>query len=208
MHLNHILRVFVITFLGLLIDVTAFANDLVISKKVFSKAHFSSQFIEDGALIRNINFEAVNALIPQLNKIHNIELQDRGESHITVITPPEAQGWFTPDRKGINYLISSIELHHKYFPILQNSKFEIVCVGKRENDQGNIVFYLVLNTPDLLKVRKEIQSELESRAEFTGKNTSFEADKWYPHITIGYIGGDVHGVSKGPETCVHDLQYQ
>lgn len=181
--------------------------DVQISKKVYSKVPFSSQFIEDGALIRNVNYEAVRAIIPQLEAKYNLKLETRGEAHITIITPPEAQGWFTSDKKGINYLISSIELHHKYFSTLQNTKFEVVCVGKRENDNGNKVFYLVVKSPELYAVRKEIQEELERRALFTGKKTSFDANDFWPHITIGYIGGDVHGVSKGPETCLEDLNF-
>jgi hypothetical protein len=29
---------------------------------------------------------------------------------------------------------------------------------------------------------------------------------YYPHITIGYVGGDVHGVSKGLDTCIEDIR--
>jgi len=179
-----------------------------ISKSIYKSVPFSSQFIEDGALIRNVDYKSVNSLIPQLNEIYGLKLEDRGEAHITVITPPEAQGWFT-DKKGINFLISSLELHNKYFPTLQKTKFEVICVGKQQNSQGNVVFYLVIDSPELIKIRKEIQKELENRAKFLGKKTFFDAEKqYYPHITIGYKGGDVHGVSKGIETCIkHDLDF-
>ena len=180
-------------------------GEIQIPKDVYKKVPFSSEFIEDGALIRNINYEAVEAIVPQLNSLYGVKLETRGEAHITVITPPEAKGWFT-DHKGINYFISSIELHHKYFKTLQDTKFEIVCVGMRENET-NKVFYLVVDSPELFAVRAEIAQELERRASFTGKKTFFDPNKYYPHITIGFEGGDVHGVSKGAETCVQDIKF-
>jgi len=180
-------------------------GEIQIPKDVYKKVPFSSEFIEDGALIRNINYEAVEAIVPQLNSLYGVKLETRGEAHITVITPPEAQGWFT-DHKGINYFISSIELHHKFFKTLQDTKFEIVCVGMRENET-NKVFYLVVDSPELFAVRAEIAQELERRASFTGKKTFFDPNKYYPHITIGFEGGDVHGVSKGAETCVQDIKF-
>ena len=180
-------------------------GEIQIPKDVYKKVPFSSEFIEDGALIRNINYEAVEAIVPQLNSLYGVKLETRGEAHITVITPPEAQGWFT-DHKGINYFISSIELHHKYFKTLQDTKFEIVCVGMRENET-NKVFYLVVDSPELFAVRAEIAQELERRASFTGKKTFFDPNKYYPHITIGFEGGDVHGGSKGAETCVQDIKF-
>lgn len=196
---------FILLTTATLLSARSFA-EITLSRSVYEKVSFSSQFIEDGALIRNVNYNAVKELIPQLEKKYRIELKTRGEAHITVITPPEAQGWFTPDRKGINYLIDPIEIHHRYFPTLQNTDFNILCVGKQENDNGNLVFYLVVQSEELFKVRSDIQRELESRAKFTGKKTHFNANNFYPHITIGYVKGDVHGVSKGKETCVEDLR--
>lgn len=181
--------------------------EINLSKEVYKKVPYSSQFLSDGALIRNVNFQAVNKLIPQLQEyLGNKKLTDRGESHITVITPPEGKGWAFNNQQGVNGLISQEELHQKYFQTMQNKKFEIVCIGERKSEKGNHVFYLVVKSTDLVKVRAEVQRELELRAEFTNSKISFNANDFYPHITIGYIGGDVHNVSKGPETCVEDIQ--
>lgn len=181
------------------------------NQEIQKRVPFSSQFIEDGALIRNINYSAVKSLIPLIKEkfpeiVPEIEsLQTRGEAHITVITPPEAQGWFNKDKKGINFLISSIELHKKYFSSLQKTKFTPRCIGKQSNDKGNTVFYIVVESDDLFAIREEIQREMESRAKFSKKKVYFSAKNYFPHITIGFIGGDVHGVSKGLDTCVIDL---
>jgi len=168
---------------------------------VYKQVPFSSQFKEDGALIRNVNYLAVKSYIPIIEKKYKIELESRGEAHITVITPPEAQGWFT-DKKGINFLISTAELQEKYSQSMQNTGFKVKCIGRQKNKKGNTVFYLVVDSPDLMEIRKEIEAEVLLRAKFTNKKVYFKAQDFYPHITIGYVGGDVHGVSKGADTCV------
>jgi len=178
--------------------------NISLSEDIFKQVPFSSQFSEDGALIRNIDYSSVKKLIPQIENKYGLRLKSRGEAHITVITPPEAKGWFT-DKKGINYLISIDELIAKYSKTIQTTRFRPVCIGKQSNSQGNIVFYLVVDSPALLKIRKEIQTELETRAQFSNKTTFFKASDYYPHITIGFVGSDVHGVSKGVETCVEDI---
>jgi hypothetical protein len=191
---------------SIFISLSAMAKfEITLSKEVYKDVAFSSQFLASGALIRNVNYKIVNKLKPQIEKYLGKELQDRGESHITVITPPEGKGWSYKDAQGINGLISQEELHKKYFNSMQSKKFDVVCVGQRTNDSGNQVFYLVVDSNDLMAIRREIQSELESRAKFANNKPVFDALNYYPHITIGFIGGDVHNVSKGPGTCIQDI---
>lgn len=175
---------------------------ILLPKDLFESVPFSSEYIEDGAIIRNINYKSINEVLIKLNELEKVKLESRGEAHITVITPPEAKGWFN-DHKGINYLISPIELHHKYFKSLQKTKFEPICIGKQENKKGHKVFYIVVKSEDLFRVRREIHKELLMRSKFTDKKVFFKPENFYPHITIGYIGGDIHGVSKGVDTCVY-----
>ena len=182
--------------------------EIKLSKDVFRIVPFSSQYSEDGALIRSVDFRSVNDLIPQIEKkfsnlLKNKKLSDRNEAHITVITPPEGQTGFFPNSIGIDQVITNSELIAKYKNQLQETKFDIECLGMQRNKKGNIVFYLVVKSPDILKIRTEIanivrQSDLQ---------LTFEPIKnYYPHITVGYVGGDVHGVSKGKETCVANIE--
>lgn len=178
-----------------------------LSKQVFKDVPFSPLYLDSGALIMNIDYPSVNALIPQLNKIYGIKLEDRKEAHITVITPPEGQGWGLPEGfNGINTFYSATAIKDKYKDSIQSTKYEIKCVGRQvEGDKQ--VFYLVINSPKLYEIRAEIYDEaLRSSVEKGGK-LIFNSAKYYPHITIGFVGGDIHGVSKGPETCVQDLTF-
>lgn len=178
---------------------------MTISQEVFKVMPFSSQFSEDGALIYNVDFNSVNSLIPKINEQFNVELEDRGESHITVLTPPEAQGWFNPDNIGVNRLVPTSEIQETYSSYIQAAEFEIICLGRRQNKKGNDVFYLVVDTPDLMKIREEIESKNYERAKAKGLTTYFDSNNWWPHITVGFVNGDVHGVTKGDETCVADI---
>lgn len=191
--------------LSLLFSANAMAN-LELSKSIYDEVPFSNLYSNEGALIRNVNYEPVMKLVPQIEKRYGVKLKTRGEAHITVITPPEAQGWFNADKKGINFLISTEEIQQKYMLSMQKTGFEVVCLGKQEDGMGKVAYYLVVKAPELLAMREEIQLELERRALFTGKSTSFKANKFYAHITLGFIKGDVHGVSKGPETCIEPVQ--
>ena len=133
---------FFILMLFLQFQILASESDIILSKDVFNSAPFSSEFMEDGALIRNINYKSVKALVKQVEAVRGIKLIDRGEAHITVITPPEAQGWYDPSRKGMNFLICYRELQLKYDKIIQQTKFSVVCIGEAiEGDKH--VFFLV-----------------------------------------------------------------
>ena len=78
-----------------------------------------------------------------------------------MITPPEAQGWGNDLDKGINYLISADEIITKYSKTIQNSDFEIKCIG-RASEGDRDVFFLVVDSKDLRNIRKEIQLEQDT----------------------------------------------
>jgi hypothetical protein len=180
--------------------------EVLLSKKVFKQVPYSSQYSEDGSLIRSVNFRSVNDLIPQLERkfkkvLKSQSLQDRNESHITVITPPEGKTNFFPGSIGIDKVLSTSEMINMYKGSLQNTTFNIVCVGMQSNAKGNVVFYLVVESEDVLSIRKEISNIVSVDATIPFKPVK----GYYPHITVGFVGGDVHGVSKGTDTCVADI---
>jgi hypothetical protein len=73
----------------------------------------------------------------------------------------------------------------------------------QKNTKGNIVFYLVVKSNDILDIRQNISQIVLDRG---GYDIPFKPiEGYYPHITIGFVGGDVHGVSKGPNTCVQSV---
>ncbi|MFT5484101.1 MAG: hypothetical protein ACI9GW_002763 [Halieaceae bacterium] len=188
---------------------TAMAEDkYVLSNTVFAPVPFPFEFIEHNALVKNVSFAPINALVAQIEAREGVQLQDRGEAHLTILTPPEIMGESASSQRGINYLISLDELFAKFSPSVQYLDMRVICLGR--NRKGNhTAYYLVVESPEVMALRREVQAELVRRATFSGGEVRFGAtDGYWPHITIGFVGGDVHGVSKGRETCIGEIEME
>ncbi len=193
-----------------------FSKNVLLSKDIFRKVPFSSQYSEDGSLIRSIDFRSVNDLIPQLEEQFKVELkgnklEDRNESHITIITPPEGKTDFFPGSIGIDKVLPTAEMINMYKGNIQNTSFEIECVGMQKN-ATNTVFYLVVKeAEDILDIREEIYEIVQDEDPTI---PFYPTNDYYPHITIGFVGGDVfvdengNKVSKGKDTCVAGINYK
>ena len=194
-------------FLVLTFSIQNSFGDVIVSKDIFKEVSFSDEYSDSGALIKNINFSPVNKIIPQLEKefknlLKGRDLKDRSEAHITIITPPEGKTNFIPKTLGIDSVLPTKEMIKMFKESIQKADFEIKCVGMQKNDKGNIVFYLVVESEDIINIRKKIYEIVKNE----NSKIPFKPTKnYYPHITIGFIGGDVHGVSKGSDTCVADV---
>lgn len=156
----------------------------------------------DSYLTMEVNFEPVADLFKQLLIAKRVPLTNRGEAHITVITPVE----FTEILKSKLTMTEIDEIAQKNK--IQNAKFEVVCVGKGSldiNAKTEWAFYLVVRTPDLLRIREEIQKAFVAKG---GDKEFFKPQYFYPHITLGYTERDLHisdGVIKDESSCAHDL---
>lgn len=124
-------------------------------------------------------------LVPVSNprvKLPEPDLADRGEYHITVITPDETRDLLT--RKGwkVEKLRADIDGH----------RFETapkyVCLGKQEKDD-NAVYFIVVRWPEAQ----------EFRDRFDLPNQDF-------HVTLGFRTGDIHDVPKNSSTCIGKLR--
>lgn len=79
--------------------------------------------------------------------------QQKGEAHITVITPPEfsvlATANVTLDE------INAIALDHD----IQSTKFRMICLGKesvRRQQQSAVVYQIIVSAPNLVEIRKAV----------------------------------------------------
>lgn len=109
-------------------------------------------------------------------------LADRGEYHITIITPDEVSDLLT--RKGWkdDKLRADIEGHRF------ESAPKYVCLGKQEKGD-NAVYYIVVRWP----------KAQEFRARFDLGNFDF-------HVTLGFRTADIHDVPKNSSTCIGKLK--
>lgn len=207
-----------ITFIVLFFSISSQAEkkSFLINKEIFKTmpfiTHTSSQPF-GSYLAMNIHFSSVKAVFNQLDSFLKKNDQQtlnkkkaRTEAHITVITPPE----FDFILKKYVTIDEINEVAQKF--MIQNSKFDIVCLGEGFFQNKNMkmkTYYLVVFSEDLLKVRKKIQQLFINRG---GERKAFDPERFHPHITIGYTHKDLHlgphKVKKNSETCKFDLILQ
>lgn len=186
----------ILILLSLLLSTLSNAKTLTLSREVYQAVPFSSQYSDTGALIRSVHYPSVNALIPQLNALYKLNLEDRREAHITVISPPDFQ-------TSLTKVFTVNEMLYRYSSNIQDLPFKIVCVGSRKSSDGqNLVFYLVVESPKLSEIRFDLAKEADLRARAQSIPLVFKPEVFYPHITIGYVKGDVFEFSKGIESCL------
>lgn len=194
-----------IVFLVVLIATKVYAADLKISAAVFNGS--AAPFLRHEGPGQFDNYLSMNILFsPVLNLFHQVEttlqrkLISRGEAHITVITPIEYWNVLRHRKismRELNYIAERFNI--------QKSRFSMLCLG-----QGNAIidnkiestFFIVVNSPDLINLRKAIQALFIQRG---GLPNQFDPNNYYPHITVGFTKTDLHesnGVIKNTRSCV------
>ncbi len=150
----------------------------------------------------SIGFPPVKELFVSLQDREEMKLKNRGEAHITVITPIEFS-------QVLKEKISIKELNQLVLKEnLQASKFEVICLGmgkKIINFKEERTFYLVVTSEDLLEYRRRVEKLFIQRG---GRKGKFDAEHFYPHITVGFSKRDLHeqdGVIKGMNSCYAGL---
>ena len=150
-----------------------------------------------------VNFPPIKNLFDKVNDYKEQKLKNRGEAHITVITPPEYNQVLS---KVLN--MDQIDQVAKNLDI-QKARFQIECVGLAKADiSGNTeeAYYVVVKSESLLEIRKAI---FKLYVEKGGEPSHFDPNNWYPHITLGFTKSDLHEgphkVKKGPNSCFANL---
>jgi 2'-5' RNA ligase len=193
---------------------------LALSSQAFSASYPLDHAIQDGSgmkfiehsgkgamdsyLAMNLPFEPMAALFQQFQGQISHKLINRGEAHITVITPVE----YSQQLKPFGITIEKINEIAEAMKI-QKSSFQIVCLGKGQSNIDNKeeeTYFIVVHSEDLLKIRRKVQSLLANSK--NGAKSDFQADKFYSHITLGFTKRDLHeadGVIKNNDSCIADL---
>ena len=163
-------------------------------------------------LIMNLDYTNYEKINKNLNnylferKVINKDLQNRGEAHITVISPPEydniLKGYITIDE--INHIA---QMHD-----IQSAKFKIVGIGMGEanldtgRDTSDKTFYIIVKSKDLIKIRKAIFRVYKNNG---GIPSRFDYNNYRPHITLGFTKRDLFeedGVLKGKNSYYLPLE--
>lgn len=153
-------------------------------------------------LAMDLPFAPMKRVFEQVESRAGLKLQNRGESHVTVLTPPEFDAIKSKVTiEDINRIAEKSRL--------QRAHLEALCVGRGEatlDGQPEQTFFIVLTAPELVSVRREIQQLFVKRG---GNAQLFDAEKFYPHITVGFSKVDLHeqqGVIKDRRACAFDVE--
>ncbi len=150
-------------------------------------------------LVMNLPYTPLKELHARLEKIQKVKLKNRGEAHITVITPVEFSEVLAPvgvTIQEINEIATQLDI--------QKSSFDIICLG-RSNKDKLATYYIVVKSEDLLKLRGQVEQLYLSKG---GSLGTFSAKKFYPHITVGFTKRDLHesdGAIKDEQSCIAEL---
>lgn len=133
----------------------------------------------------------------ELEKKEKVHLKDRGEAHVTVITPPE----FEILKKNL-----SMEEINKIAALgkIQEADLKVRCLGRGQTADKLQTYFLVLESKALLKIRAEIEKAWKKN----GGRGDFKAEHFYPHVTLGFTHRDLHeqdGVIKDERSCISEV---
>ena len=121
-------------------------------------------------------------------------LSNRGEAHITVVTPPEFK------KLAAKLLPSEIEkLIHSELD-LKPSGMKPICIGQGQvkTDQ---TWFVVIEMKSATEARKSLAAAFVKAG---GVVEDFNADEFHPHVTLGFDKRDLHlqdGVVKDSSSC-------
>lgn len=157
----------------------------------------------DSYVTIELPYAPAKALRESVEKQTGVTLKNRGEAHITVITPPE---YFETLRQ---YLMIE-ELDRMAISVsLQSARFMPVCLGRASatlNDNRESTYYVVLHAPEIVRFRLSVFKSFIKRG---GDGSRFDPFAFYPHITLGFTSRDLHetdGVKKGHNSCVAGIR--
>ncbi|MFN3454408.1 MAG: hypothetical protein ACK41T_05555 [Pseudobdellovibrio sp.] len=140
----------------------------------------------------DLDYSFYKKTVEQLNTHLKTSLKNRGEAHITVITPPEF--------KIITEKISSDSLKQEWVN-WKNKNFENICIGSGSiKTKGKTIstYYVVTKAESLFNFRQYLKSKY--------KLDHFNAELFFPHITLGFTDRDLHyedGVQKDIHSCLN-----
>lgn len=139
-----------------------------------------------------LEYKPYASLREALEKKLGMNLKNRGEAHLTVITPPEMKVLLAA---AAGLTAEKIAAMAKAFHI-QSSDFKTVCIGQGHKGAEKTYFVIVRSSH-----AREFRKAIFTRA---GRPAGFHPDEFYPHITLGYTDRDLHaqdGVIKDEKSC-------
>jgi 2'-5' RNA ligase len=184
----------------LMVSVSLQAKTFKIDPKIFDSSEIdfkanSGDGPFDSYLVQTLDYGPLKPVFAQLQGTLSRILKNRGEGHITVVSPVEYFKTLKPylSMKEINEM--ALDSH------LQSTPFRVVCLGRGRVEKME-TYFLVVQSPKLEKLRENIQQKFIQNG---GDPKQFDPHLFYPHITLGFTDQDLfieQGVIKDQHSCI------
>ncbi|UOF01970.1 2'-5' RNA ligase family protein [Bdellovibrio reynosensis] len=178
---------------------------LSLRKIAYSPSEITTQTFHAGKEKSYLSLDLAYAPFEKIRKDleaqDQLQLQHRGEAHITVITPPEF--------KILQKKVSMKEIETLAAEMgLQKSAPQLLCVGKSSlqiSGKMESTYYVVVESERLYQIRKAVGLLYHKK----GGKEIFDAENYHPHVTLGFTKRDLHiedGVKKNASSCLYGLK--
>lgn len=154
-------------------------------------------------LALNLPYAPFQKLLEQVETAEGVSLKNRGDAHITVVTPVEYE-------KVLKKRLPMAEINKIAEEAkIQETPWTPICIGKAQKEIGGkteSTYFVVVESPALIDLRGKIE---EAYIKNGGKAQHFVPEKYAPHITLGFTSRDLHaedGARKRQESCVYRFQ--
>ena len=178
------------------------SNAVYLSGKMPAESHIGPGAF-DTYLVQGVPLKPVYEIYEKLAGSGTKKLINRGEAHITVITPPEYNEILKP-------YISMQEIERMAaVRNLQSFRFKVVGIGRAEakiESKTEETYYLIVDSKDILEFRKSVFELYKKKG---GAASRFDPCHYYPHITVGFTARDLHesdGVKKGLNSLIFPVE--
>lgn len=175
---------------SLFLSLTAFARE-ELRVENFANASQTPFIRYPDVLVLNVPYAPIVKLREELNRINNLNLDflrsldPNGEAHVTTITPPEYL--VLKDFVNIDEINQIAEESN-----IQEADISILGIGsakQNRNGRDYETFFVLVESRKLRDIRYQIWKKFVADG---GRADAFDPDLFFPHITVGYINGDVH----------------
>jgi hypothetical protein len=186
------------------------ADAALVSRSAFDGS--SEPFVHhDSYLSMALPYSAYSLLFEDVQKnVSSRQLINRGEAHITVLTPPE----FAVLKSKVT-MAEIDDLANKMG--IQQSKIEPICIGRGQATIDGVdqqTYFVVVAAENLLSLREQLALLFTSRGGSLAAASGIPADgfvasHFLPHVTIGFTKADLfeqQGVVKDRTSCVEPLE--
>ena len=154
-------------------------------------------------LTMNLDYGPFKKIKEELEVTIGKKLKDRGEAHITIVSPLEY------DRQlkkliRIEAIQSIALLDH-----VQKSDLKFLCIGHGQIlKQGRKLdtYFVVVESKHLKQLRHKVLADFVKNG---GNKNNFDADLFFPHVTLGFTERDLHledGVKKDKKSCLYKIK--